>query len=312
VSVDERQAQSSPLAAAVAERTLNPRPRKRRRGRGHYVPGQASPPRKAVQVGFLVLGSVIFAYPFIWMIATSLRTRIGVASGGIALWPVQWQFSNYIDGLNSFPFWAYLGNSIISTVIPVIGTVVISSMVGFALARIPARGAGIVFGVILATMLLPSEVTLVPQFILFRQLDMMDSLYPIILPAFCGSPFFIFLFRQFYLRLPASLTDAAIVDGAGWFRIWSAVYLPLSKPIVVAAAVLQFMSSWNNFLTPAIYLTSERWKTLPLALAGFSSVNGTNTPLLMATAVVVVVPCVAIFFLAQKQIVGGLSFTGSR
>ncbi|AMM19450.1 hypothetical protein AX769_03950 [Frondihabitans sp. PAMC 28766] len=276
------------------------------------APGDASPPRKAVQVGVLVLGSVLFAYPFIWMIATSLRTQLGVASGGIALWPVQWQFSNYVNGLSAFPFWKYLANSAISTIVPVVGTVVISSMVGFALARIPTRGANLVFGVILATMLLPSEVTLVPQFILFRQLDMMDSLYPIILPAFCGSPFFIFLFRQFYLRLPGALTDAAIIDGAGWLRIWWAVYLPLSKPIIVAAAVLQFMSSWNNFITPAIYLTSERWKTLPLALAGFSSINGTNTPLLMATAVVVVVPCVAIFFLAQKQIVGGLSFTGSR
>ncbi|MEY9853219.1 multiple sugar transport system permease protein [Leifsonia sp. EB41] len=276
------------------------------------IPGEASRPRRAIQVVILVVGSFVFAYPFLWMIATSLRTRFGVASGGIALWPVQWQFSNYVDGLNSFPFWQYLTNSVLSTVIPVVATVVVSSLVGFALARIPARGAGIVFGVILATMLLPGEVTLVPQFVLFRQLDMMNSLYPIILPAMLGSPFFIFLFRQFYLRLPLSLTDAAIVDGAGWFRIWRSIYLPLSKPVIVAAAVLQFMASWNNFLTPAIYLTSDRWKTLPLGLAGFSSVNGTNTPLLMATAIVVVLPCVVIFFVAQKQIVGGVSFTGSK
>jgi ABC-type glycerol-3-phosphate transport system permease component len=127
-----------------------------------------------------------------------------------------------------------------------------------------------------------------------------------------GAPFFIFLFRQFYLRLPATLTDAAVVDGAGWFRIWWSIYLPLSQPIVVAAAVLQFMSSWNNFLAPAIFVSSDRWKTLPLALSGFTSVNGTNTSLLVATTIVVVMPCVVIFFAAQRHIIGGLSFTGSK
>jgi ABC-type glycerol-3-phosphate transport system permease component len=254
----------------------------------------------------------VFAYPFLWMLATSLRTNQGVASGGISLWPIQWQWSNYSQGLASFPFWQYLTNSLLSTLIPVVGTVLVSSIVGFAFARIPARGSGLVFGLVLATMLLPTEVTLVPQFILFRTLDMMDTLYPIILPSLFGAPFYIFLFRQFYRRLPSSLTDAAVVDGAGWFRTWWSIYLPLSKPILVAAAVLQFMASWNNFLTPAVFITSNRWKTLPLALQGFSSVNSTATTLLMATTVVVILPCIALFFLAQRQIVGGITFTGSK
>jgi multiple sugar transport system permease protein len=260
----------------------------------------------------LVVGSFVFAYPFLWMIATSLRTRGGIAAAGVSLWPVQWKFSNYADGLTAFDFWRYLANSVVSTLIPVVLTVLISSLVGFAFARIPARGAGVLFAIVLGTMLLPSEVTLVPQFILFRTLGMMDTLYPIILPFAFGSPFFIFLFRQFYLRLPQSLTDAAIVDGAGWFRIWRAIYLPLSQPIVVAAGVLQFMASWNNFMSPAIYLSSDRWKTLPLALAGFSSANSTDTGLLMAVSIVVILPCIVIFFAAQKHIVGGLSFTGSK
>jgi ABC-type glycerol-3-phosphate transport system permease component len=260
----------------------------------------------------LLVGSFVFAYPFLWMLATSLRTNQGVASGGISLWPIQWQWSNYSQGLASFPFWQYLTNSLLSTLIPVVGTVLVSSIVGFAFARIPARGSGLVFGLVLATMLLPTEVTLVPQFILFRTLDMMDTLYPIILPSLFGAPFYIFLFRQFYRRLPSSLTDAAVIDGAGWFRTWWSIYLPLSKPILVAAAVLQFMASWNNFLTPAVFITSSRWKTLPLALQGFSSVNSTATTLLMATTVVVILPCIALFFLAQRQIVGGITFTGSK
>jgi multiple sugar transport system permease protein len=279
------------------------------------TPAPPPRPRSTGQVGAfiaLVVGSFVFAYPFLWMIATSLRTRGGIAEAGISLWPVQWRFSNYLDGLTAFDFWRYLTNSVISTLVPVVLTVLISSLVGFAFARIPARGAGILFAIVLGTMLLPTEVTLVPQFILFRTLGMMDTLYPIILPIAFGTPFFIFLFRQFYLRLPQSLTDAAIVDGASWFRIWRSIYLPLSQPIVVAAAVLQFMASWNNFLTPAIYLSSDRWKTLPLALAGFNSANSTDTGMLMAVSIVVILPCLVLFFAAQKHIVGGLSFTGSK
>ncbi|MFC6365310.1 carbohydrate ABC transporter permease [Nonomuraea thailandensis] len=260
----------------------------------------------------LVIGSAGFVYPFLWMIATALRTPEGVAHAGASLWPLQWQWSNFAEGLGSFPFWTYLRNSLLSTLVPVVAVVFSSSLVGFAFARIRARGAGVLFAVVLSTLLLPQEVTIVPQFILFRNLDMIDTLWPIIVPTFFGSAFFIFLYRQFYLRLPEALTDAALIDGAGWFRIWFSIYLPLSRPIIIATAVLQFMSYWNNFFQAAIYLTTDRWKTLPLALAGFQSVNGTDTPLLMATALVVTAPCVLLFFIAQRHIIGGISFTGSK
>jgi ABC-type glycerol-3-phosphate transport system permease component len=141
---------------------------------------------------------------------------------------------------------------------------------------------------------------------------MINTLYPIILPTFFGGAFFIFLFRQFYLGMPESLTDAALIDGAGWLRIWYSIYLPLSRPVIVATGVMQFMGYWNNFFQPVIYLSTDRWKTLPLALAGFQSVHGTDIPLLMATALVVSAPCVLIFFLAQRHIIDGISFTGSK
>jgi multiple sugar transport system permease protein/sn-glycerol 3-phosphate transport system permease protein len=269
-------------------------------------------PVRYASLFLLLFGSVIFIYPFLWMVSTSLRTTQGVAQGGIALWPIQWQWSNYSDALASFPFWQYLGNSLLSTLIPVVAVSLSSSLVGFAFARIGARGSGVLFAVVLATLLLPQEVTIVPQFILFKDFDMINTLYPIILPTFFGSAFFIFLFRQFYMRLPESLTDAAVIDGAGWFRIWFSIYLPLSRPILIAVAVLQFMSYWNNFFQAAIYLTTDTWKTLPLALAGFQSVNGTNTPLLMAATIVITLPCVLIFFIAQRHIIGGISFTGSK
>lgn len=296
--------------AAVPE-AIEPEPQHSRRGRRRSI--DPAPSQVVVQVVLLIAGSAVFIYPFLWMISTSLRDRQGVAAGGINLWPVQWEWSNYTAALTSFPFWQYLGSSLLSTLIPVVTMVIASSAAGFAFARIPTGLAGgILFGVVLATMLLPSEVTLVPQFILFREFGMIDTLYPIILPVLFGGPFFIFLFRQFYLRLPDSLTDAAIIDGAGWFRIWWSIYLPLSQPVIVAAAVIQFMASWNNFIGPSIYLHSNTWKTLPLALAGFTSTHGTDVSLLMAASIIIVLPCIVIFFVAQRHIIGGIAFTGSK
>jgi multiple sugar transport system permease protein len=284
------------------------------------APAQQQPARsrrppttsRAVTFAVLVVGSILFVYPFLWMIASALRTQSGVSRGGAALWPVQWKWSNFSDGLGSFPFWRYLGNSLLATLIPVVAVVISSSLVGFAFARIRARGSGVLFALVLGTLLLPQEVTIVPQFILFKNLHMINTLYPIILPTFFGGAFFIFLFRQFYLGMPESLTDAALIDGAGWLRIWFSIYLPLSRPVIVATGVMQFMGYWNNFFQPVIYLSTDKWKTLPLALAGFQSEHGTNIPLLMATALVVSLPCVLIFFLAQRHIIEGISFTGSK
>ncbi len=200
-----------------------PRARAERTARDRRSRHDGTPAARYTALAVLVVGSVVFVYPFLWMIATALRTPEGVSSGGIALWPVQWQWSNFSSGLDSFPFWRYFRNSLLSTLVPVVAVVYSSSLVGFAFARIRARGSNVLFGVVLATLLLPQEVTIVPQFILFKNLDMMNTLWPIIVPTFFGSAFFIFLFRQFYLRLPESLTDAAILDGAGWFRIWWSV-----------------------------------------------------------------------------------------
>jgi multiple sugar transport system permease protein len=260
----------------------------------------------------LVLGSLVFVYPFLWMIATSLRSLAGVGSSGASVVPREFLWDNYVRAVTSFPFWRYALNSVLTTLIPIAGTVFSCSLAGFAFARLRVRFAGVLFAVVLATMLLPGEVTMVPQFMLFNNFGMVDTLYPLILPAFFGSPFYIFLFRQFFARMPSELADAAVVDGCGWFKMFLLVYLPLARPAVVAVSILLFMGYWNNFLGPAIYINSDRWKTLPLALAGFQSVNGTDTPLLMATSVLITVPCLLIFFVAQKQITNGITFSGGK
>jgi multiple sugar transport system permease protein len=267
----------------------------------------------------LAAGSVVMIYPFLWMLATSLRSLPDVALAGASVIPQHWLWSNYAQALDSFPFWEYLANSLITTVIPIVAVVFTSSLAGFAFARMRVRGSSALFVIVLATMLLPGEVTLVPQYILFRQLGMINTLYPLVIPSLFGAPitggpsgaFFIFLFRQFYRRVPESLVDAAVIDGCGWFRMWWRVFTPLARPVAMASSVLLFMGYWNNFLGPTIYINSDRWKTLPMALAGFQSVNSTDTPGLMATTTVMILPCIILFFFAQRAFLEGVTFTGA-
>jgi multiple sugar transport system permease protein len=196
--------------------------------------------------------------------------------------------------------------------IPIIGVVFSCSLVGYAFARFKVRGSGILFMIVLSTMLLPGEVTMIPQFILFKNLGMLNTLYPLIVPAFFGSPFYIFLFRQFYARLPVGLEEAALIDGCSYFKIWRTIFLPLSRPALIGVGVMVFMGNWNNFMGPLIYVNSDKWKTLPLGLAGFQGTYATDTNLLMAAAVVITLPCIILFFTAQRAFMEGLTFTGSK
>jgi multiple sugar transport system permease protein len=260
----------------------------------------------------LVMGSIVFLYPFLWMLAASLRSLEEVAVSGMSLWPQSWRWDNYVKALNAFPFWRYLINSLLTTLIPIIGVVFSCSLVGYAFARLRVRGSGILFMIVLSTMLLPGEVTMIPQFILFKNLGMLNTLYPLIVPAFFGSPFYIFLFRQFYARLPVGLEEAALIDGCSYFKIWRTIFLPLSKPALIGVGVMVFMGNWNNFMGPLIYVNSDKWKTLPLGLAGFQGTYATDTNLLMAAAVVITLPCILLFFTAQRAFMEGLTFTGSK
>jgi len=260
----------------------------------------------------LIVGAAIFLYPFIWMISASLRSLEEIARAGMGVWPEHWRWSNYSKALTVMPFGRYLVNTLLTTALPIIGTVLSCSLVGYAFARLKVRGSGFLFVLVLSTMLLPGEVTMIPKFILFKNLGMLDTLYPMIVPAFFGSAFYIFLLRQFYARLPVGLEEAAIIDGCSYFKIWLKIFLPLSKPALMAVGVMVFMGSWNNFMDPLIYINSDKWKTLTLGLAGFQGTYATDTNLLMAAAVVITLPCIALFFLAQRAFMEGLTFSGSK
>ena len=202
-----------------------------------------------------------------------------------------------------------LSNSIVITVLVVIGTVLSSSLVGFAFARINFRGRGPLFILMLATMMLPwAQVTMIPLFLVFRTMGWIDTILPLVVPAFFGSAFFIFMYRQFISQISESLIEAARIDGYGMFGIWWRIILPMCKPVTAITAIFTFIFVWNDFLGPLIYLHSDDQSTLALALNSFRNQYGglENVHLLMAASVVTMIPCVVLFFAAQRAFVEGI------
>lgn len=282
------------------------------------IPGNISPRNRRptwsiiLNYGILIFFGVIFLYPLLWMIASSLRTNQEIAVAGMDIWPETWRFENFTNAFETFDFWLYLRNSLITSVIPAIFYPLSSSLVAFAFARIRVPGRNIIFIILLSTMFLPGQVTIIPQFIIFRNLGMVNTLYPLFIGSIFGSPFWIFLIRQFYAGLPKSLEEAAFLDGATYFQIWWRIFLPLSRPALIAVGVLTFMGGWNNFFGSLVYLHSNHWKTLPLALAGFQGQYFTNTSELMAVNLLVIAPMLMLFFLAQRVFIEGITFTGMK
>ena len=267
----------------------------------------------------LVAGSVVMLFPLWWMVSVSLMrpSHAGaamVSSDVLRLVPDEPQWSNYpaaLRELGTEPWWSFvdaLANSVVVTSLTVLATVLSCSLVAYGFARVRFRGSRALFVVMLATMMLPPQVTMVPLFLLFRSLGWIDSLLPLIVPAFFGNAFFVFLFRQFMAQVPESLVEAARLDGCGHLEIWWRVMLPLCKPVIAIAAVFTFIFVWNDFMAPLIYLHSEEQATLAVALNSFRNQFGglEDVQFLMAVSVVTMIPCVLLFAVAQRELVEGL------
>lgn len=267
-----------------------------------------------VGLSYIVLsvGAALFALPFLWMVSISLKEPAEVAASGLRLIPSKIIWGNYPQALTTMPFHLYLINTLKVTILTVVGAALSSSIVAFAFARMRAPGRDTLFIVMLATIMLPAEVTMIPRFIIFRSLGWYDTLLPLIVPAFFGSAFFIFLFRQFFLTIPGDLEDAAKIDGCSPFRTFWQVFLPLSKPVLVTVAVFAFVTHWNDFMTPLIFLNSVDKRTLALGLATFQDVWGVDIVSLMAASTAVLLPVLVIFFLAQRYFVQGVVMTGIK
>ena len=274
---------------------------------------------KTLIYALLIAGTVTFLFPLWWMVAVSLMTpeaaQAATVRGGLAaLVPTDPQWHNYPDALMQMGsvrwtgFLDALANSVVVTVVANAGTALSSSLVGMAFARMRFRGSRPMFLVMLGTMMLPAQVTMIPLFILFRNLGWIDTFLPLVVPAFFGNAFFIFMYRQFIAQIPEALLEAARLDGQGWFGIWWHVILPLTRPVTAITAVFTFIFTWNDFLAPLIYLQSDDQATLSVALNSFRNQYGgiTKVNLLMAASLTTMVPCILLFLAAQKQFIEGL------
>lgn len=267
----------------------------------------------------LVLGTAIMVFPLLWMICVSLLTpdkaQAATVSGDLAkLVPADPQWGNFAAALSQMGsvrwkgFLDALANSVVITTIVVAATVLSSSLVGFAMARMRFRGREPLFLLMLATMMLPGQVTMIPLFLLFRGLGWVDTILPLVVPAFFANAFFVFMYRQFISQVPEALVEAAKVDGWSWLGIWWHVILPLCRPVTAICAVFTFIYVWNDFMGPLIYLHSDEQATLAVALNSFRNQYGgvNKVNLLMAASLVTMVPCILLFLAAQRQFIEGL------
>lgn len=261
----------------------------------------------------LLLGSLFVSLPFIWMISTSLKDE-----GAVFIFPPEWipnpvLFSNYASALTVLPFELFLRNTLITTFVPMVGAILSCSLAAYSFSRLRWPGRDLCFLMVLSTMMLPHQVTMIPRFILFKELNWVDTFLPLIVPPwFAVGAFNIFLLRQFFLTIPLETDDAAKLDGANYLDIYARILLPLCKPALAAIAIFVFQFHWNDFLEPLIYLHSQSNFTLALGLRAFQGEYGTDWNLLMAASLVVMLPPVLLFFFAQRYFIQGVVFTGIK
>jgi multiple sugar transport system permease protein len=262
--------------------------------------------------GLAIPGAIMFLLPFLWMFSTSLK-----ASNEIFILPPKWipdtlHWENYTEALALAPFGLYLRNTLFVTLGNMLGNLFSCTLAAYAFARLRARGKNFLFLLMLGTVMLPNWVTLIPQYVLFSSIGWSNSFAPLMIPAWFGWPFFIFLLRQFFMTIPKELEEAARLDGASTFGIFWRIFLPLSKPALATVAVLAFIGNWNNFLTPLIYLRDTDLHTLAIAVNRFRGQYAVYYNFMMAISVLVVIPVIIIFFISQRFLVKGIVTTGLK
>lgn len=268
----------------------------------------------------LVLISVMFFMPFLWMVSTSLKPINETMTSPPQWIPSKFLWENYpktilygSENVGYIPFLVYAGNTLIITILSVTGAVFSNALVGYSFARLKWPGRDIFFGITIATMMVPFPVTMVPSFALFKWLGWVGTFKPLWIPAFFGSAFSIFLLRQFFKTIPMELSEAATIDGASEFQIFTDVVLPMAKPALAVVALFSFMGAWNDFLGPLIYLVDQHSFTLSLGLQAYQTQHG-GTPwnLLMAASLMVIAPVLIVFFFAQKLFIQGIATSGMK
>jgi multiple sugar transport system permease protein len=256
-----------------------------------------------------VLG-LLFTLPFLWLVLTTFKPAAEVFSDS---WlPTTWTTENYEDVFQQASVGRWLWNSVQIAVLGVISVLLSSSLVAYAFARLRFRGRNQLFALVIGTYMIPTAVTMVPTFLIWNELGLIGTFFPLWAGNLFGSAFYIFMLRQFLMAIPQDLVDAARMDGAGYLRIYWSIMLPLIKPALAAVAVFEFQAKWNDYMTPLIYLHSPSQYTMSLGLGTFKTEFETQWNLMMAASVVFTVPMIILFFLAQRYFVEGISTTGLK
>ena len=261
----------------------------------------------------LIIGSVVCLLPLVWLIRSSLMSTAQIFSMPPEWIPKPFKFDNYKKAMTTLPFGKYFINTIIITLGNLFGVLLSSSVCAYSFARLKWPGRNKIFALLLASMMLPSAVTLIPTFIGWRMLGKIDTFYPLIVPAwFGGGAFNIFLLRQFYMNIPKELDEAALIDGANYFQIFTKIIVPLSKPPMIVVGLFTFMNTWNDFYTPLIYISSEKKFPVALGLQAYQSAYSTQWNYIMAAATVIVIPVIIVFLIGQRYFVEGITMTGLK
>lgn len=272
--------------------------------------------RIATAAVFLTLcaGAAVVLLPFFWMVSTALKQPEQVYVAPPIWIPIPPQFGNFWEALTRVPFHRYALNTFVIVALVMIGTLFSCSFAAYGFARLQAPGKDLIFMLVLATLMLPGAVTLVPTYLMFNALGWVDTFLPLVVPAFFGSAFYIFLLRQFYMTIPNELEDAAKIDGASVYRIWWSIMLPLSQPVLATVAVFTFVATYNDFFTPLIYLSNEDNYTIAVALSFFqgSPRIGPQMHLLMAAVTMSILPPLLLFLAAQRYFVRGIVMSGIK
>lgn len=273
--------------------------------------------QQLVSRGFLLAASLFYLSPIYWMLVTAIKSDQELSQFPPTLWPQEIVWHNFEQATKTFPFLSYLGNTLFYAVFTVLGSVLSNFVIAYGFSRIKWPGRDLLFYPVIASIFIfiqfpVNPITMVPMFSLFAGLGLVNSFLPLILPTFLGNPFFIFLLRQFMLQIPASLSEAARLDGANEFQIMGRVILPLTRPALVVVALLAGVNAWNDFLGPLIYLQNDKLYTLSLGLTFFKTMHGIQFNLLMASSCLVVLPVLVVFLCFQRFFLEGVTLGSGK
>lgn len=266
----------------------------------------------ALQYALLLAMTVVMAFPFFWMISSSLKSDLDVFAMPPTLLPSPVVWDAYPNLFELVPFLGYGWNSMKIGVMVVVGELLVCSLGGYGFARLRFPGSSFFFALLLAALMVPETVTIIPRYFMFKNLGMLDSHWPLILPPIFANSFGTFLMRQFFMTLPRDLEEAARIDGAGYFGIYWRIMLPLIKPALAALAILAFLASWNNFFGALIYLNTKEMYTLPIGLATLLGEYRSEWPEALAGATLSMVPIFVVYVFAQRHFVEGIAFSGIK